>query len=102
MAPLSCGPFVKSRDALANEQTLLERLPFDQRAAADRATAVQIATVQYKAGRQDLLWVSNLQASQIGTDAELIKLASLQRVNRIALYLALGGGVDAGVKTTGR
>ena len=93
--------FREVEDALANEQTLLERLPFEQRAAADRATAVQIATVQYKAGRQDLLWVSNLQASQIDTDAVLIKLASLQRVNRIALYLALGGGFGTAATTTG-
>ena len=75
---------------------MLERLPCGQRAAADRATAVQIATVQYKAGRQDLLWVSNLQADEITTEGALIKLRSLQRVNRIALYLALGGGFDTG------
>lgn len=65
------------------------------------ATAVQIATVQYKAGRQDLLRVSNLQADQIATDVGLIKLRGLQRVNRIALYLALGGGFEPAPRTTG-
>jgi outer membrane protein TolC len=57
--------------------------------------------VQYKAGRQDLLWVSNLQADQIATEGVLIKLRSLQRVNRITLYLALGGGFDTAAPTTG-
>ena len=93
--------FREVEDALANEQTLLQRLPFEQRATADRGTAVHIATVQYKAGRQDLLWVSNLQADQITTEGLLIKLRSLQRVNRITLYLALGGGFDTAAPTTG-
>ena len=48
---------------------------------------------------QDLLWVSNLQADEITTEGALIKLRSLQRVNRIALYLALGGGFDTGTHT---
>lgn len=92
--------FLEVEDALSGEQTLLKRLPFEQRAAASRASAVQIATVQYKAGRQDLLWVSSLQADQISTDGALIKLRGLQRVNRIALYLALGGGFDSAPATT--
>ena len=75
--------FREVEDALANEQLLAESLPFDESALGDRTEAVRIATVQYLAGRRDLLWVSNLQTGQIATQAALIRLRGLQRVNRV-------------------
>jgi multidrug efflux system outer membrane protein len=87
-------------NALANEQILLRRLPFEQRALADQTTAVRIATMQYKAGSRDLLWVSNLQSNLLATEAALIKLSATQRINRIQLYLALGGSFDAATTTS--
>jgi NodT family efflux transporter outer membrane factor (OMF) lipoprotein len=92
--------FREVENALANEQLLAKRLPLDQSAVQARTEAVRIATVQYKAGRRDLLWVSNLQTSQLANEADLIKLQGLQRVNRIHLYLALGGSFDAAAATT--
>lgn len=86
--------FREAEDALANEQLLAKRLPLGQNAVVARTEAVRIATVQYKAGRRDLLWVSQLQTGQLANEADLIKLTSLQRVNRIQLYLALGGSFD--------
>jgi NodT family efflux transporter outer membrane factor (OMF) lipoprotein len=83
--------FREVETTLANEQWLARRIPFDQKAFADRTSAVQIATVQYKAGRRDLLWVSNLQTAQIGSEAALIKARAAQRINRVQLLLALGG-----------
>ena len=65
-----------------------------ERRRATAREAVRIATVQYKAGRRDLLWVSQLQTGQLANEADLIKLSSLQRVNRVQLYLALGGSFD--------
>lgn len=82
-------------DAIAGEQLLARRLPLDESALRERTEAVRIATEQYLAGRRDLLWVSNLQTEQIATEAALIKLRSLQRVNRVRLLLALGGGFEA-------
>jgi outer membrane protein, multidrug efflux system len=79
---------------------LAKRLPLDESAVEARTEAVRIATIQYKAGRRDLLWVSNLQTSQLANEADLIKLAGLERINRIRLYLALGGRFD-GSATTG-
>ncbi|MET0618622.1 MAG: hypothetical protein ABW056_00020 [Thermoanaerobaculia bacterium] len=76
-------------------QLLAESLPFDESALGDRTEAVRIASVQYLAGRRDLLWVSNLQTTQIATEAALIRLRGLQRVNRVRLLLALGGSFDA-------
>ncbi|MBL8540084.1 MAG: TolC family protein [Betaproteobacteria bacterium] len=87
--------FREVENALANEQLLAQRLPFMQGTVASRTDAVRIATIQYVAGKQDLLWVSNLQAGQLGAEAALIKLRGQQRANRIQLHLALGGSFDA-------
>jgi NodT family efflux transporter outer membrane factor (OMF) lipoprotein len=87
--------FREVENALANERLLARRLPFDEGAAANAAEAVRIALIQYRAGRQDLLWVSNLQANQLAVQSQLIKLRGLQRANRIQLYLALGVGFEA-------
>ena len=58
-------------------------------------TAVRIATIQYKAGRRDLLWVAQLQTAQLATELNVIKLRGAQRANRVRLYQALGGSFDA-------
>jgi multidrug efflux system outer membrane protein len=83
--------FREVEDALANEQLIARRLPYTEAALADNTRAVRIATLQYGAGRRDFLWVSNIQAAQIATQAEVIRTRSLQRTNRVNLYLALGG-----------
>jgi outer membrane protein, multidrug efflux system len=87
--------FREVENALADTRLLAERLPSDSSAVADRTEAVRISIIQYKAGRRDLLWVSNLQTNEISNEADLIKLQALQRVDRIRLYLALGGSFDA-------
>ena len=87
--------FGEVETALTNEQLLEKRVLLNESALADRNSAVRIATIQYLAGRKDLLWVSNLQTDQLRTEAELIKLRGLRRINRIALLLALGGSFDA-------
>ena len=86
--------FREVETALANEQLLANRLLLETQAASDRREAVRIATVQYLAGRRDLLWVSNLQTAQLVTEADLVKLRGLQQANRITLLLALGGGFE--------
>jgi len=87
--------FREVENSLANERLLAQQLPLDQKAAADRSEAVRIATVQYKAGRRDLLWVAQLQTAQLGSEATLIKLRAAQRTNRVQLVQALGGSFDA-------
>jgi len=91
---VALNAFREVENALANDDILQKRLPFEQRAAADRTRAVNIATVQYKAGRQDLLWVANLQSAQLEAQATLVKLSAEQRLTRIQLHLALGGSFD--------
>jgi multidrug efflux system outer membrane protein len=87
--------FGEVENALANERLLAKRLPFEEGALASSTEAVRIATIQYRAGRRDLLWVSTLQTNQLATEAEVIRVRSLQRANRIQLHLALGGSFDA-------
>jgi len=97
---VALNAFREAEDALANEQLLANRVPFESRALADRTAAVEIATIQYRAGRRDLLWVAQLQSEQIATESALIKLRSLQGANRIRLHLALGGSFDASPAAT--
>lgn len=87
--------FREVENALANERLLARRLPFDEGALASSSEAVRIATIQYRAGRRDLLWVASLQASQIAQEAVLIRVRGQQCANRIQLHLALGGSFDA-------
>jgi hypothetical protein len=98
---LRCADGVREVEAsLANERLLALQLPLDQRALDGRAEAVRIATIQYTAGRRDLLWVAQLQTVQLATEADLIKLKSAQRANRVRLHQALGGSFDAAPAAT--
>jgi NodT family efflux transporter outer membrane factor (OMF) lipoprotein len=87
--------FGEVENALANEQLIARRLPYAETALADRTRAVEIATVQYRAGSRDLLWVAQLQTEQLVAQEAVIKLRNMQGANRIHLYLALGGSFNA-------
>jgi len=87
--------FREVENALGNDRILARRLPYAESAVRDRNQAVRVATEQYTAGARDLLWVSNLQAHALATEADFVRLRALQRVNRIRLHLALGGSFDA-------
>jgi NodT family efflux transporter outer membrane factor (OMF) lipoprotein len=91
--------FREVENALAAEPLLALQLPLEQKALDDRNAAVRIATVQYKAGRRDLLWVAQLQTGTLQTQASVIKLGSAQRANRVRLVQVLGGSFDAGPAT---
>jgi outer membrane protein, multidrug efflux system len=86
--------FREVENELANQQVLEKRYRYEESALADRVTAVQIANVQYRAGRMDLLWVEQLQAEQLAFQERIIKLRNAQIANRIQLHLALGGSFD--------
>ena len=92
--------FREVENSLANERLLALQLPLDQKSLEDRTEAVRIATIQYKAGRRDLLWVAQLQTAQLATELNVIKLRGAQRANRVRLYQALGGSFDAAPPTT--
>jgi len=87
--------FREVENGLANERYLALQFPLDQKSLDDRTAAVQIATIQYKAGRRDLLWVAQLQATQLAAESNLIRLRGAQQANRVRLYQVLGGSFDA-------
>ena len=91
---VTLAAFGEVENSLANEQLLAKRIPLIDDALHNQTEAVQIATIQYVAGRRDLLWVSNLQSAQLGIEAVSVKLRGIQCTNRIQLLLALGGGFD--------
>jgi NodT family efflux transporter outer membrane factor (OMF) lipoprotein len=92
---VALAAFREVESGLANERLLALQLPLDQKSLADRTEAVRIATIQYKAGRRDLLWVAQLQTAQLASESNVIKLRGAQRANRVRLYQALGGSFDA-------
>jgi len=91
--------FREVENSLSNERMLGLQLPLDQKSLDDRSEAVRIATIQYKTGRRDLLWVAQLQTVQLATEANLIKLRGAQRANRVRLYQVLGGSFDTAPAT---
>src|SRR5208282_2115160 len=86
--------------ALTNERLLAERLPYTESAVRDHREAVRVADLRYKAGTMDFLSVLQLQAGQIQSQADLIKLRNTQLPNRINLPLAWGGIFDSSPATT--
>ena len=91
--------FREVEGSLANERYLALQLPLDQKALDDRTEAVRIATIQYKAGRRDLLWVAQLQTVQLAAESNLIRLRGAQQANRVRLVQVLGGSFDAAPPT---
>ena len=82
--------FREVESSLANEPLLALQLPLDQKALNDRTEAVRMATIQFKAGRRDLLRVAQLQSAALATEVGLIKVQSAQRVNRARSHQVLG------------
>lgn len=91
---VALNAFREVEDSLGNERLLAAQLPFDESSLRARTDAVRIGTVQFIAGRQDLLWVAELQTAQLASQSNLIMVRAVQRANRIRLYQALGGGFD--------
>ena len=95
------GAFREVESAVAADAIYAARLPYEQRALADRKETVRISNLQYTAGKIDLLWVGELQAAEIGNEQNLIKIITAQRANRIRMYLALGSSFDAAPSRAG-
>ena len=89
------GAFREVENTVAADTIYAARLPYEQRALADRKETVRISRIQYTAGKIDLLWVGELQGAEITNEQNLIKIVTAQRANRIRLYLALGSSFDA-------
>jgi outer membrane protein TolC len=86
--------FKEVENNLMGEVLYAKQLELDRNVVADRIESVRIARLQYEAGSIDLLQLLQLQAAQIDSQVEVIKLQNARLANRIDLHLALGGSFD--------
>ena len=69
--------------------------PVLTRAAAENQQALDLANVRYKVGSGDLRGVRQQQIAVYGSKSALTRVQTEKLVQRVNLYLALGGGFDA-------
>jgi hypothetical protein len=86
--------FGEVENALMDEHLTVERLKIGENALSDRNVALKLVRVRFDAGSVDLLSVLQIQAAQIASQSNVIKLRSAGLANRIDLHLALGGSFD--------
>jgi hypothetical protein len=92
--------FREVENALANEQLLAKSLPLDQ-SAGTRPHRGCTHRHRPLSGRPERPAVGlEPPDRQLTNEADLIKLLGLQRVNRIQLFLALGGSFDGAPAST--
>jgi len=89
--------FGEAENALSSEFTLDARRAVLREAVAENERALGFANVRYRVGSGDLRAVQQQQLAVYAARTALLRVESEQLVQRVNLYLALGGGwVDAG------
>jgi multidrug efflux system outer membrane protein len=68
------------------------------RAVSENVTAADLAQVRYRVGSGDLRGVQQQQLTVYGARSTLVRVQTEQLVQRVNVYLALGGGFDAADK----
>ena len=84
--------FSDVENALSSEFTLTTREKYLAKAVADNARAVELAEVRYRVGTSDLRAVSQQQLALFTERTTLLRVQSEALVQRVNLFLALGGG----------
>jgi NodT family efflux transporter outer membrane factor (OMF) lipoprotein len=87
--------FGEVENALAAEFNLDRREAILKQAVAENSRAVGLANVRYKVGSGDLSAVQQQLLALAAARAALLRVQSERLVQRVNLYLALGGGFDA-------
>lgn len=86
--------FNEVEGALSNEAALAARARILERAAVEQARALALEETRYRVGNTDLRTVTQQQIALFDARMALLRVQSEQRVQRVALHLALGGGVE--------
>lgn len=81
--------------ALAAEFAAVRRAQVAGRAVAENERALALARKRYEVGSADLRGVAQQQLAVSGARATLLRVETERLVQRVNLYLALGGGFDA-------
>lgn len=84
--------FGEVENALSSGFTLDERATILAQAVAQNERALELANVRYRVGSGDLRAVQQQQIALYGARTSFIRVQSEQLVQRVNLYLALGGG----------
>jgi NodT family efflux transporter outer membrane factor (OMF) lipoprotein len=92
-AGIALKAFNEVESALAAEAALRDRVPLLERIVFESGRSLELSGVQYRVGVIDLRTVLNDELRLYSARSQLLRLQSEQMVQRINLYLALGGGV---------
>ncbi|MDR7332221.1 efflux transporter outer membrane subunit [Roseateles asaccharophilus] len=89
------GAFRDVADALAARATLGQQVASQQRLVAQTQDALRLAEARFQQGLDSRLSTLDAQRTLYGAEQGLINARLAQQVNRVTLYKALGGGVQA-------
>jgi NodT family efflux transporter outer membrane factor (OMF) lipoprotein len=84
--------FGEVENALSSEQALREREAILTRAVADETKTLDLVGTRFRVGSTDLRSVAQEQLGLYATQTSLLRVRSEQRLQRVNLHLALGGG----------
>jgi len=87
--------FAEVEDALSAESAATRREEILGRTVTENQKALGFAQQRYKVGAGDLRAVSQQQLATFGSSSALLRVQTERLVQRVNLYLALGGGFDA-------
>jgi NodT family efflux transporter outer membrane factor (OMF) lipoprotein len=91
--------FGEVEDALSAEFAAARREKVLGRAVAENENALKLSQVRYDVGSGDLRGVRQQQLAAYGSQAALVRVQAERLVQRVNLYLALGGGFEAAPAT---
>jgi multidrug efflux system outer membrane protein len=94
-AQVGLQAFNEVESALAAEFAAREREQILAGSLADSERALEIVRTQFKVGSTDLRFVTQRQLALNATQSALVRVQAEQRVQRVNLYLALGGSFES-------
>ena len=90
-ASVGLRAFGEVENALASENAAREREQILNGALADQQRAYDVVQNQFRVGSTDMRFVTQRQLALNATQSALVRVQAEQRVQRVNLYLALGG-----------
>lgn len=94
-ASVGLKAFGEVEQALAAEQSAVERQSILEARVRDSERALELENVRYRVGSTDLRSVTQQQIAVYGARSSLLSVQAERVTQRINLYLALGGGFDS-------
>ena len=93
-ASVGLRAFGEVENALAAEIAAREREPLLIGSRSDSERALEIVRTQFKVGSTDLRFVTQRQLTLDAVQSSIVRVQTEQRVQRVNLYLALGGSFE--------